>query len=427
VSWLYDLGFLVFGIISLPHFVARLGQAEDRGRLLRERFGILPKKLISGTQGTRTIWVHGVSVGEVLAVEKFIHLLLERRPDVRIVLTTVTPTGQSLAKKWENERLQVLYFPLDFRFAVRRFFKALRPELLLLMETEIWPNVIKEAKSCKVPVGVINGRISERSFKGFRRFSGIFRPILENIAFFLVQTELDRERLVGLGVDPGKIQVTGNMKLDAFDFNGDGKREGSSLHEEWGFSRSDQILIGGSTHEGEETILLRAFRRLREGNPSLKLLLAPRHIERAPKVSEEVNREGFQTVLASEERNSSPFEVLILDRLGELRKLYAMADAVVMGGSFVRHGGQSPIEPACHRRAILHGPWVSNFHEIYRKLDEEGGSLRVKGEDELVFALKRILGSDHERRYLGNRAYEVLSKLQGATERNLNWIERSLR
>jgi 3-deoxy-D-manno-octulosonic-acid transferase len=424
MSWLYDLGFLIFGIISLPHFVARLGQAEDRGRLLRERFGILPKKLILGTEGTRTIWVHGVSVGEVLAVEPFIRLLLERRPDVRIVLTTVTPTGQSLAKKWENERLQVLYFPLDFRFAVRRFFKALKPELLLLMETEIWPNVIKEAKNCKVPVGVINGRISESSFKGFRRFSGIFKPVLENIAFFLLQTELDRERLMGLGVDPGKIQVTGNMKLDAFDFNGDGEKEESSLHEEWGFSRSDQILIGGSTHEGEERILLRALKRLRGERPSLKLFLAPRHIERAPKVLEQVKKEGFRAGLTSS--RGEGFDVLILDRLGELRRLYAMADAVVMGGSFIRHGGQSPIEPACRKRAILHGPWVANFHEIYRKLDEEGGSLRVKGEEELVFALKRILGSDRERQYLGDRAYEVLSKLRGATERNLTWIERSL-
>jgi 3-deoxy-D-manno-octulosonic-acid transferase len=405
--------------------VARLGQAEDGRRLLGERLGFLPKAFEANGQGKRTIWIHSVSVGEVLAVEKLVQSLVGRQPELRVVWTTVTPTGQRLAKKSESDRIQVSYFPFDFRFSVRRFFKTLKPALLLLVETEIWPNVIKEAGRSRVPVGVINGRISERSFKAFRRFSIVFKPLLGKIGFFLVQTEQDRERLIELGVGPEKVTVTGNLKLDALDFSDAGQGEGPALRQAWGFLPSDQILIGGSTHAGEEEILLGALERLREEKLPVKLLLAPRHIERALKVLKLAKKRGFAAVLASGRGAVTDFDVLILDRLGELRKLYAMADAVVMGGSFVRRGGQNPIEPACLRRPVLHGPWVFNFHEIYRQLDEEGGSLRVKSEEELVFALKRILASDRERQHLGERAYETLNKLRGATERTLHWIERS--
>jgi len=230
---------------------------------------------------------------------------------------------------------------------------------------------------------------------------------------------------VALGVNASAIQVTGNMKLDVFDLNGQSlSRE--DLRQRWGFLSSDRIVIGGSTHPGEEEILFRVLRRLKEEKFSAKLLVAPRHIERSRKILEQAKKYGFQTALASEEKKSS-FEVLILDQLGELRKLYAMADAVVMGGSFVRHGGQNPVEPAAVSRPIIHGPWVFNFQEIYRRLEEEGGSLRVKDEDELFFALKRILMNEREQLHLGNRAYEVLKKLRGASERNFGWINQLIK
>lgn len=429
--WFYDLAFFIFGIFSLPHFLMRLRQAENPGRLLKERFGLFSPEFLSRWGGERPLWIHGVSVGEVLSVEKFVELLLERKPSLRVVLTTVTPTGQQVARKWEGERLSVAYFPFDFRASVRRFFKILKPAALLLVETEIWPNVIEEARRQGVPMGVMNGRISERSFRAFRRFSAIFRPLLRNIDFFLVQTEGDRERLVRLGVDPERVKVTGNMKLDAFDTNGHWQEGRELLRRRWGFLPSDQILIGGSTHAGEEKILLHVLRLLREEGFPLKLLLAPRHIERAPEILALAQREKLKAVLASrrdEGRSSSdlPFEVLILNQLGKLRTLYAIADVVLMGGSLVPHGGQNPIEPARFARPILHGPWVFNFEAIYQRLEEEGASLGVHGEEELLFALKRLLASEVERNHLGNRAYEVLEKLRGATERNFNWVNQWL-
>ena len=419
---IYDLGFLIFGIFSLPHFLKRIGQADEKGRLLRERFGFFPSRSFSGGQ---PLWIHCVSVGETLAAEKLIRLILEDR-NQSVVLTTVTPTGQRIAKQWEGERLKVFYFPFDVRFAVRRFFEAVQPKALLLVETEIWPNVIEEAKRREIPVFVVNGRLSERSFKAFRRFSFIFKPLLSSIHSFLVQTTEDEKRLLLLGVDPEKIQVTGNMKLDLFELNGQWQKDRTHLRSQWGFHDSDQILIGGSTHEGEEEILFNALDRLREERFPLKLILAPRHVERSERILKLGKIHGFKTVRATHFQPHDDFDVLILDRLGELRKLYAVADAVFVGGSLIRHGGQNPIEPAASRRAIIHGPWVFNFEEIYRRLDEEGASIRINGEEELVFVLKRLLASDREREYLGTQAHDTLLKLQGATERNFRKLEGKL-
>lgn len=426
IRWIYDLGFFIFGIVSLPHFLGRLRQEKTPGRLLRERFGFLPAESLAPFEKTRPLWIHCVSVGEVLACEKFIELLLKKKPGQTLLLTTVTPTGQQMAKRWESERVKVLYFPFDFQFAVRRFFETLKPLALLLVETELWPNVIQEARRRRVPVGIINGRISKRSFHSFRRFSFLFRPVFTSVDFFLVQTEKDRDRWTALGVDREKIQVTGNMKLDGFETNGQGETEREPLRSQWGFLASDQILIGGSTHPGEEEILLRAVHKLRQERFPLKLLLAPRHIERSLKILKQARKLGLRAVLASAREGAPSFEVLILDQLGELRKLYPMADVVFMGGSLIRHGGQNPVEPASSRRAIIHGPWVFNFEELYRRLEEEGASLRVHQEGELLFALKRILHSEREREYLGVRAYEVLTQLKGASEKNFNWIHEKL-
>ncbi len=437
--WIYDLGFLIFGIFSLPHFLARLREAPLPRQLIRERFGFLPLDFLSAFGTVRPLWIHCVSVGEVLAAEKFIQLILERRPSQTLVLTTVTPTGQKMAKRWESERLKVFYFPFDFQSAVSRFFEALKPSILLLVETELWPNTIEEAGRRQIPVGIVNGRISERSFRSFRRFSFLFRPVVTGIDFFLVQTQKDRDRWISLGVDRDRVKVTGNMKLDNFEGNGRRGTERESLREKWGFLASDQILIGGSTHPGEEEILFRAVRELRREFP-LKLLLAPRHIERSMKILTLAKKHGFQAVLATHKNSphlypppapagggkEGGFDVLILDQLGELRKLYPLADVVFMGGSLVRRGGQNPVEPASSWRAIVHGPWVFNFEELYHRLDEEGASLRVASESELIFVLKRVLRSEREKEYLGTRAYEVLVNLQGASERNFNWINQLL-
>ncbi len=424
MRFLYDLGFLTFGLISLPHFLKRMKQADDRGRLVRERFGIFSDQTRAEFQTNRPVWIHCVSVGEVLAVEKFMELFRSRQPDQKIVLTTVTPTGQKIAKKWEDHHLKVFYFPFDVRFAVSRFFQTFNPRALLLIETEIWPNVIEEAHQRKIPVGIINGRLSERSFRSFQRFKVFFSSVFSRIDFFLLQTEKDRGRWEGLGVNPDRVKVTGNMKLDLFKLNGQWEKDRTVIRQKWGFGATEKILVAGSTHPGEEEMLLKAYRQLRDEGISLRLVLAPRHIERSKKILEQVNKSGFEGHFMSKEETSSGSvpEVLILDKLGELRRFYAAADVVFVGGSLIRHGGQNPIEPAACRRAIVHGSWIFNFEELYTKLDQEKASVAVKGEKELVSALKRLLSNEKENEMMGTRAFEILKGLQGASERNLNWI-----
>lgn len=420
MRWIYDFGFFIFALFSLPRFFRRTEQAGDPRELWRERFGKISGEKLRKLGEKRPVWIHAVSVGEVLAVEKFLEGLLRERPGQPVVLTTVTPTGRETARRWESERVTVLYFPFDFSSAVKRFFDSLKPECLLLVETEIWPNVIEEAKKRRVPVGIINGRISPRTFRAFRRFSLIFTPLLAALDFFLVQSDRDREHLAALGVDADKVTVTGNMKLDLLDLEVPKEEEREALRKKLGFQTEELVLIGGSTHPGEEEILLRSLRLLRAEGVRLKLILAPRHVERSKELLELAAAEGFRAVRSSEEERN--FDVLVLDQLGKLRTLYGAAEVAVMGGSFVRHGGQNPVEPAAARRPILHGPWVFNFEELYRRLDEAGASLGVSGEEQLVFVLKRILSSESERRDLGRRAFEVLEKLRGATERNLKGV-----
>ena len=424
MRFIYDLGFFTFGLFSLPHFLKRMEQAEDRSRLVRERFGIFSSQTRTEFQNSRPVWIHCVSVGEVLAIEKFLELFRSRQPEQKIILTTVTPTGQKMAKKWEDPNLKVFYFPFDVRFAVGRFFQTFNPQALFLVETEIWPNVIEEAHQRKIPVGIINGRLSERSFRSFQRFKVFFGSVFSGIDFFLLQTEKDRERWEGLGVNPERVKVTGNMKLDSFKLNGQWEKDRVNLRQKWNFNPTEKVLVGGSTHPGEEEILLKAFRQLRDQGFSLRLVLAPRHIERSEKILEEVNKSGFHGQLMSKEDAFSHVtpEVLILDKLGELRRFYAAADVVFVGGSLIRHGGQNPIEPAACRRAMVHGPWVFNFEELYARLDRQKASVRVKGEAELVSTLQRLLSNEKESETIGTRAFEIVKGLQGASERNLNWI-----
>ncbi len=424
MSFLYNLSFLVFGIFYLPIFLIKLRQAESPARLMRERLGLLPVSLKEKFLGKKIIWIHAVSVGEVMAVRHLIACWTKGDPSYHFVLTTVTPTGQKVARQLEseNERLSVCYFPFDWTGPVRRFFEALGPECLLLAETEIWPNLLTEASRARVPVGIINGRLSARSAKNYLRFRRFFSPLFQRLSFALTQTQDDAARFEAVGLNPSKIHVVGNMKFDAAPPGNPEITDGAVMKQHWGFDRDDQILIAGSTHPGEEQMIARVFMKLRAQIAALRLVLVPRHIERAKTVKEQFEKKGICVRLASERLSGSRASILILDQLGVLRHLYAMADAVIMGGSFVKRGGQNPIEPAYHQKAILHGPHVFNFYHVYRILNQEGGALAVRDEAQLEFALKRLLTDESERRQIGRNAYVTVRKLRGATERHLEWL-----
>lgn len=419
-TFLYNLAFAIFGIFYLPVFLIKLRQAEDPGILWRERRGIFPATWKEKFASRKTVWLHAVSVGEVMAVGKFIQEWLAATPQYDLLLTTVTPTGQRIAKKLEGERVHVCYFPFDLTPVVKRFLDLFKPACLLLVETEIWPNLLTEAGRRNIPVGMVNARLSERSFKRYKAFSWFFKPLWEAIDFVLAQSEEDAARFRGLGIAAESVRDMGNMKFDGVEWSGAQDIEG--LRQAWGYAPEDLVWIAGSTHPGEEATLLKAFAELRKKFPKLKLILAPRHIERSEELLNKFRSNDLEMVLATRKKEGPAPAVQVLDQLGVLKNLYGIADLVFMGGSLVPHGGQNPIEPARFSKTVLHGPHVFNFQKIYHQLDHDGCAFRISAPDELSSAAAEFLGDESKRREMGQKAFQIINCLRGASKRQAGWV-----
>jgi len=398
-------------------------QAENLRELIRQRFGILPSELCASLRQEKLVWLHAVSVGEVMAVQAFIEKFLDRYPGFHLLVTTVTPTGQKVARKMEGPRVSTAYFPFDFSFAVRSFFRKLKPACLLLAETEIWPNLITSAAENKVPVLILNGRLSPKSTAGYTRFKAVFRPLFEKLSLVLAQTEEDAGRFRNAGVQPEKIVVTGNIKYDNFEVNVDRESFDRDVRARWRLPAASEVWVAGSTHPGEEEIVFNVFTGLLKLYPAFKMILAPRHIERSVDIQTLASAKGLKTVLSTGVLTEASYDVLIINEIGVLKKCYASADVVFMGGSLIKKGGQNPIEPASFRRAIIHGMHVHNFQQVYRLLDDEGGAVAVQNEDQLYSAVKRILENSSERAATGERAYQAVCSMRGASIRTLEILD----
>ncbi len=427
MTFLYNTAFLFFGAAYLPVFLMKALRADSPKDLFCQRLGFFYRAWQEKFLGKKIIWIHAVSVGEVLACAKFLEECQRRFPGYHFVLTTVTPTGQKVAKKFEGRGITVCYFPFDLTFCVRSFFKTLGPECLLLVETEIWPNLLMEAKRAHVPVVIVNARLSPRAFSRYRRALFFLKKLFLQLDFVLAQTPEDAARFAALGVPSERLAVLGNMKFDNVSLEDtDPALLGQSLRREWGFHGEDLIWVAGSTHPGEEKIIVETYLDLRAQYPALKLVLAPRHIERSKALSRWLKREGLHVLSAttglSISRERGPFDVLLVDCLGLLKNLYALADVVFVGGSFVKRGGQNPIEPAGFRRAMMHGPNVFNFQYIYSRLNAEGAAICVRDKSQLDFAVRRLLNNPSERIELGDHAFQTVKALQGATRRYLGWL-----
>lgn len=419
MSWIYNFVFLIFALVSIPKFLVRLNQAKDAGELLRERFGVFPDAFGRFFAGEKTVWLHAVSVGEVMAARAWLEQFLERYKDWKIALSVTTPTGYSVAQKLPFERVMSFYAPFDFSFAVKRAISVIRPKLVLLMETEIWPNFISEVSRAGIPVGIMNGRISPRAFWRYRLARFWTWAMLGKLSFCLAQSERDRGFFQDLGMAPEKLMCTGNMKFDSIQTVRN-ENDGYS-REELHLSGGALILVGGSTHRGEEEMLLKIVRHLKSSVPNIRLILAPRHPERTKQVAELIVREKLSVQLFSR-LSKEPWDVLLIDRMGILASIYALADIVFMGGSMIPHGGQNPIEAALEKKPVLHGPYVSNFQGVYRTLNEEEAAFEVRSEDELFRKVYLLLQEQNTRKQMGNRAFQVVESMKGATGRALDYV-----
>jgi len=425
MRFFYDLIFLVFALSYFPFFLRRLKEEKNKRRLLSERMGTLSGEFLARLRGKKSIWIHAVSVGEVYAVRPLIEELNRRFPGWLTVISTVTPTGQATAKKFFPDH-PVFYFPFDISGIVKKVLAAFSPDLILLAETELWPNLILEADRRGIPVGIVNGRLSPRSYSRYRLIRPLMKSLLAKISFFLVQFPGDGERFVSLGAVPDRVADTGNMK---FDFMNEKSDPGMTKWRERLKTEGKRLIVAGSTHPGEDELLLDVFRRLRLKIPGLHLVLAPRHIRRSDEIGKTVGKRQMtvQRISALKEIPGTVADVLILDVLGELKNWYSIADAVVVGGSFINHGGHNPIEAAVFKKPIVSGPHVFNFQAVYEKF-LRGEAVRIAKDGEALYgSLSGLLEDENLSETLGQKAFQVVGSFQGVTGRNAEYIEAFLR
>ncbi len=410
-------------LVSLPYWLFQMARHGKYSKGLAERLGRLPSRLVLPKEQEPAIWVHAVSVGEVLAVAGLVEELQRRFPQHRIFISTTTDTGQALARKRFGEA-NVFYFPMDFAFAIRPYLRALRPRMVVIAETEFWPNFLRLAHAGGARIAVVNARISDRSWPSYRRFRGLLRRLLANVDLFLAQTPEDAARLRDIGATPERVRVTGNLKFDVPAPAPPAIVE--SVRKSIAATGAAPVLVCGSTVDGEESLLLKAFENLLVQHPRAVMILAPRHPERFAAVAALLEQMSIRFLRRSL-WNGEPLTsgVLLLDTIGELAALYALADIAFVGGSLVPRGGHNIIEPTQHGVATVVGNHTENFRDIV-SLFASRDAVRIVGPAELPLVLLELLGNDEERKVLGKRAAETMRSQIGATVRTADELQELL-
>jgi len=416
IALLYFVWRLLFRGKSLTGFSERLGQVSHR---------------LQAVQGTEdpVIWIHAVSVGEVAAVQPIVQQISLAEPIARIVMSTTTPTGREMVANRNLEPDALIYFPFDLPLVVERVLAAVRPDLLVLVETELWPNLLEAARRRGVKVALVNGRVSDRSFRQAKLFRPLYRWALSNIEVMCVQSQIDADRLIHLGAAPNRVVVTGNSKFDE-NFATVAEAEAAKYRQDFGFPQHAPVFVAGSTHEGEEDLVLEAFTRLRVDHPDLQLVIAPRHPGRGGRVEQLVHEHGYrayrrsralqaggQDPLTPEPENDAQVCVAVLDTIGELARVFAIASITYIGNSLVPGGGHNILQPIALGKPTLFGPHMENFRDIAAICTREDVGIEVADIDELGQQAGRLLSSEADLELLAARGHRLIQKYAGASAR----------
>ena len=426
--FIYSLLYIVAIIILLPfEYFKRPG--EIRKRWLREKFGFTPPVPPLAKGGL--VWVHAVSVGEVMAALPLLKRLRGRYSSKGIILSTITDTGQKVARENAPEGTAIIYLPFDIAQILNKVLKRIRPEILIIIETELWPTLLKVFSENGVPVIVLNGRISEDSFKGYKRISFFMKRVLSDVNFFGMQGEIYAERIRSLGVNSSRIKVLGNFKFDTTP---------PSQIPEWAKNIKGPVITAGSTHEGEEELITNVYIQIKKDFPDLNLILAPRHPERFRGVENMLRSKGISFVKRSEFRTSNPpipplvkggkggfselqtfaGTIILLDTVGELSTIYGISDIAIIGKSFKGSGGQNPLEPAYWGKPILCGPHMENF-PVIKDFYREGAAFEVN-EEGLYQKLRELLMSPEKTKEIGFKAQQLYRRNAGVVEKAMEII-----
>ncbi|HTC47315.1 MAG TPA: 3-deoxy-D-manno-octulosonic acid transferase [Candidatus Aquilonibacter sp.] len=423
-SFLYSVALAAAMLVSLPYWLFQMLRHGKYRKGFAERMGRIPARLHLPVQAEPTIWVHAVSVGEVLAVAGLVEELHHRFPKLKIFVSTTTDTGQALARKRFGDG-RVFYFPMDFAFAIRPYLRALHPQMVVIAETEFWPNFMRLTHASGARIAVVNARISDRSLPRYWRFRSLIRAVLANVDLFLAQTVQDASRLQDIGAYTKDISVSGNLKFDIAAPASPAIVE--DIRNSIAATGGGPVLVCGSTVDGEESLLLKPFQNLLVQFPRAVMILAPRHPERFPAVAALLENMSIhyrrRSIWSGESLSGG---VLLLDTIGELAALYALADIAFVGGSLVPHGGHNIIEPAQHGVAIVVGNHTENFRDIV-SLFQNKDAVRIAGPAELPLMLLDLLANDAKRKALGQRALETMRSQMGATARTADALEELLK
>lgn len=425
MGWIiYNLVFPLVLLVMLPRYLLRMWRRGGYRRGFLQRLGLYDAALRAEIAARPRIWIHAVSVGEMYVALKFIGEWRSRDAGAAFAISTNTSTGHALALRLKHADDALVYFPVDFPPVIRRVLRLIRPRMLFLVEGEIWPNLVRSAKARGIPVAVLNGRLSEKSFAGYRRLRFLFKPVLDRIDRFFVQGADDAGRYLHLGVDPGRVIATGSAKYDvALGAQGD-RSKAEGLFAAAGIPSDALVLLGGSTWAGEEEALLDVYTRCKPSHPGLRLVLVPRHAERRDEVMAAIRKRGLSVVQRSRMEEgktaSDAPDVLLVDTTGELRHLYTLAGVIFVGKSLTQHGGQNVIEPASCGKAILVGPHMENFSDVMKDFLADDAMVQVRDAEELGAQAGRLLGDGALRESYGRRAAAVVRKQAGSLRKTVD-------
>ncbi len=420
---LYD----ILLVLLVPFYLFSLIVKNKFSWRVFKRFGVIDKETLNRIKAKDVIWIHAVSLGEVSTCKSLIKQLSLRNPEKIILVTTITNTGMALAQSISKDNILSLYMPFDFSFLMRALVKRLNPRVLILIETELWPNLLHYTLKNSIPVLVLNARLSDKSFGKYRFFSWFMKRLVRGIRIFCVQSEVDKERFMQLGIEEERAKVTGNMKFDAIE-ELDSKQlvDIADLKEKVSLKKDDFLIVAGSTHDKEEECVLECFMELRKQFSNLRLLIAPRHLERLGLIEDLLERKNIKSARLSKIGSSLSDSVVLLDTIGQLRLVYSFAGLVFVGGSLVSVGGHNILEPAFFEKPILVGPYMHNFRAITKLFLSKQAMIQVKNCSELKLEMRELITHKEKLINLGKTAKSVLASMQGATYTNLKIIEQDL-
>ena len=429
---LYNILFTFFFFLSSPFYFLKMWRRGQWQEGFGQRFGRYTSKLKQALTNRHVLWLHAVSVGEVNVCTQLIRALEPRLPNLKLVVSTTTSTGMGELQKRLPRHIDKIYYPIDRRGVVERAIRTINPEAVVLIEAEIWPNFLWRLQDKSIPVFLVNARMSEKSHRGYKRFGFLFRALFASFTGVGVQNETDSQRLRELGCRPGAIQIVGNLKFDAARLHERPLLDVAVLLRQLGVRDGAPILVGGSTHAGEEAILSDLFLRLRSQFPDLFLILVPRHFERGKEVGEALEKRGIKFVYrtqisATTTHEPGEVECLLVNTTGELKYFYEAASVIFVGKSLTAQGGQNPIEPGALGKAMVFGPNMQNFASIASAFVAKQGALQVRSAAELEPAVRGLLENADRRLELGRNALKVVHENLGSIERTVEMIVTHLR